>query len=85
MFGRHYYMTSLGVISMISSNMDNSALGNNKNYLPLLSNIITEKKPVLLLLLLLLSNDGLFRAEYWSLSVITLLYKYDSPYGKFHK
>ncbi len=37
-------------LGVISSNMDNSALGNNNNYLPLLSNIIAGRKPVLLVI-----------------------------------
>ncbi len=37
-------------LGVISSNMDNSVLGNNKSYLPLLSNIIEGRKPVLLVI-----------------------------------
>ncbi len=70
-------------LGVISSNMDNSALGNNKNYLPLLSNIIAGRKPILLVIFprahkcfhLVLTNQlqaymwGQLLFSLWSISV----------------
>ncbi len=42
--------TTIMWLGVISSNMDNSAVGNNKSHLPLLSNIIVGRKPVLLVI-----------------------------------
>ncbi len=36
------------------------------------------------MLLLLLSNEGLIRAQILVSQIIAFLYKYDSPYVKFH-
>ncbi len=47
-------------LGVISSNMENSALGNNKNYLSLLSNIIAGKKPVWLVIFPLYYDMVLF-------------------------